>query len=101
MNLVERVPVGRVADSKSIDSECAVTGGERGIHVAVVIVVVREIPVSEYSISGVRFKVQSNLRLVEANTVGQNLNNAAAAIVRTTILGRYVIAALESLVTLE
>jgi hypothetical protein len=101
LDLVEWVSVRRVADSKSIDGECAVPRGERGVHVAVVVVVVGEIPVSVYSISGARIKIQSNLRLIETNTVSQNLDSSAAAVVRSAILGRDVIAALKSLVSLE
>lgn len=51
LNLVEGVTVSRVANAKAVDRECAVASSEGGVDVAVVIVVVVQIPVAVNTVS--------------------------------------------------
>ena len=76
--LVERVSVRGVADTETVDCERTVTSSQGYIDVAIVVVVVLEIPVC----------------LVEADTVGQNLDCAAVATVWLTVLRRDVVGSL-------
>jgi hypothetical protein len=51
LNLVERVAMGRVSNAKAVDGQCAVAGCERRVYVAVVVIVVAQIPVTSLFVS--------------------------------------------------
>jgi hypothetical protein len=102
LNLVERVAVGRVANTETVNSERAVASRKSIVDVAVVVVVVAQIPIAAELVS-TSFMNQSrrNLRLVEPDTVAEKLDLSAAALVWLAVLSRDFVASLQSLVALE
>ncbi len=77
--------MGRVTDTKPVDSERTVARSQGYVDITVIVIVIVEIPV----------------RLVEANAMGQDLDCAAAATVWLAILRRDIVGTLKCLITLE
>jgi hypothetical protein len=98
LDLVDGVAVGRVGDTEAVDGQCAVASRESRINVTVLVVVVRQVPVAEELLAGIRFDCMPNLRLVEADTVRENLDDASTAL---AVLRRDLVVALERLVAFK
>jgi hypothetical protein len=98
LDLVEGVAVGRVGDTEAVDGQCAVASRKSRVDVAVLVVVVRQVPVAEELLAGITFDRMLNLRLVEADTVREKLDYASTAL---AVLRRDLVVALERLEALE
>ena len=77
LDLIDRVAVRGVANTKSVDGKGAVTVLEGYVRVAVLVVIKRQIPVSaQLSACVVNTNTETEyIRLVETNTMSQYLNS--------------------------
>ncbi len=86
LDLVEWVTVGRVADTIAINGECAIASIDGYVDIGVVVVFVGQVPVSD-QVRGEPIDIlQRHLPLVETYAVTQDLYNAIATGVRSTVL---------------
>jgi hypothetical protein len=98
LDLVDGVAVRGVADAEAVDGQCAVASRESRIDVAVLVVVVRQIPVAKKVLADINFDRVPNLRLVEADAVREKLDDASTAL---AVLRRDLIVTLERLEAFE
>ena len=85
---VDRIRVGRIAYAEAVDGERAVALRHGGLNIAVIVVVVGEIPVPTLVLALLKTYADEDLRLVESDPVRQQLYCRSSTTIRMTKLGR-------------